>query len=265
MKTVAKADLKTICNAVVEGAMSLGGCTVFFGNMFDLVANKITTFEPDFMGISRWGFLASMPFSVIAGYGAYKCHHEIGKANQPQTFIAANETIRTVEETLLDNNKPSEPNALQTKTKEELIDMISELRCIIETQNEKLHTEEKEIADAKSIPLTWKQRIGIAGEYIAHSAGFTGDMLAFIRLGIGVSFEVELGLQIACLIVGYISAMSEARTAEENMRINNLREKLSKHHGFFKQQHNDIHITISSANTATTENQTPNSPEYHAF
>jgi hypothetical protein len=280
-----KSDFKTICNATIEGSLSLGGCTVFFANLFDTIGNRITTFKPVAMGLSLPSLLVSIPFSVVAGYGAYKCHDEVGKSNQPQVKLKKlhdiADEIKIAEDTVIANADQEQAalddsdEKLQNKTKTELLDIIKELKTIIAAQKAELtelaETRETEERAALSTPLWFMQKLGITGEYIAHSAGFAGDILAFMRLFNGVPVEAEIVLQACCLVIGYVSAMSEARTAEQSMRLNNLRENLLKHHSLFKQQTTQkgkIEIRIdstSSTNSVTTRTDSLSSEPYHSL
>jgi hypothetical protein len=267
-----KSDLKTICNAAVEGALSLGGCTVFFSKLFGTATSPFTTFTPLVPGISIPGLLFSLPFSVMAGYGAYKCHDEVGLSNQPLEKMRILDTVASeaniAEQTILaDEEDPENDDALHSKTKDELINIIRDLRALVAEQKAQLVDEEIEKKAAQSTPLKFKQRLGIAGEYIAHSAGFTGDVLGLIALFGSIPYlEAELVLQGCCLIIGYISAMGEVRTAEESMRLNNMRANLLKHHSLFKQQTAEkgkIEIRIDSATASPRSADSESSEPYN--
>jgi hypothetical protein len=233
-----KADLKTICGALNEGVTSLGGCTVFFGGMFDMIAKEIaadqTAFEPDFWGVSRWGFAFSMIFSVWAAYGAYFCHGELLKANQPDE-----NTLEIID--IMPNEEINDADLPKLST-DTMVRMILNYRKRDELKSIKA----AEDAAAKLTPLTKKQKFAIGGEYTSHSAGLAGFVLALIQND-NIRFEILVPLTALFLTIGFYTGKGDVRSAIAGMRLNNVREKLYQHHSLFKSTENTVAVEESKS------------------
>jgi hypothetical protein len=231
-----KADCATIVGALTDSGLNFFGSTAFFSNAYDKVASFVTTLEPLTMNTSWQGLTFSLPFSIWGAYGAYGCHIETGKASQNLEKINNELEIagkKATEEPDLELGDAE----LQQKSKEELIDIIKELQILVKwltARKDNRTDEEKEAAEDaeahQNTPLTFHQKyIKIGGEYLAHSAGFTGAITSILYNFWIPDLPVNLALHLLLLAVGAYSAKSDARNAARCMRINNLRDNLQRH------------------------------------
>jgi hypothetical protein len=177
-----ESDSKTKVNAGVEGFGSLLGCVVFFNTGFDFIANKISTFAPVALNTSLPGLIFSGVSSFFGGLGAYKCHEEVGRANQPlddhlEELVSGAADAEIEAEAKENNDESTDDRILRQKNLDELIDTIKELRLLLKEKDAKLKKNSallaqiaKEKEAAKTTPLSNYQKWYVLWEYINHGA-----------------------------------------------------------------------------------------------
>jgi hypothetical protein len=266
-----KLDAESIAHAASESGPSLVTATLFFGYNIDNAINLFSIIRPVFIGLSGYGLGFGAALASLAAYGAYVCHSEIDKSNQPnvsplpQQLQPAPATIE-----LVPHN-----NELKEKSPEEMIAIIEKSskqnkklkRRLKKAKQQLQNAQEEEDNETKyeNVPLFFHQKAGIFCEYISHTAGLAGFALSTAKLaalyaGTGLSFGAELGIQLGGAAFGWYSAKADARSARKSMQKNNYHESELIKHSLFKAKNDRIEVRVEPVTVPATPS---NATDYH--